>query len=648
MKPISYLLRLAETVLGLSRTKKRALVLAVDCFLCVVTVSIAYWLRLDYWNRPTGTQWLSYAFAPIFAIPIFIRLGLYRAIFRYAGLGAFTSVIKACVLYGMAYSALFTFIGISGIPRTVGIIQPVLLLITIGAVRWLARIGFGASANHSANGGDFRNVLVFGAGAAGRQLAAALSFSHEMRVLGFVDDDRTLQDNMLNGLVIYSPNDLGGLIERLNVNDLMLAIPSATRQRRQEILEKVQGTGVVIRTLPSMMDLAHGRVSVSDLRELDIDELLGRDAVAPDRVIMSKTVAGKTVLVSGAGGSIGSELCRQIVSLDPTTLLLLEQSEFNLYLIHRELEQMIQKEGRSIRLVPILASVLDARRINSILAGWAPETVYHAAAYKHVPLVEQNPSQGLRNNIFGTQTLAEAAAATGVKNFVLISTDKAVRPTNVMGASKRVAEQVLQGLAAECGTTRFSMVRFGNVLGSSGSVVPLFRQQIRAGGPVTITHAEISRYFMTIPEAAQLVVQAAAMAKGGEVFVLDMGSAVRIIDLARRMIELSGLKVRDADNPDGDIEIDVIGTRPGEKLYEELLIGADAEATGHPKIMRANEHFLSKEAMKARLIELDAAIEANDFNAMYEIVKLLVPEYAPETVSGKTIADQPSGMAVAG
>mgnify|MGYP003390126373 CR=1 FL=1 len=624
--------RLAASALGLSRTKKRALVLAVDSFFCVATVSVTYWLRLDYWSRPIGVQWLSYILAIAFAVPIFIRFGLYRAIFRYAGWGAFVSVIKACALYGLAYSTLFAVIGIVGVPRTVGILQPVLLFIAVGATRWSARFWLGSGSKTALFGSHRRRVLVFGAGAAGRQLAAALSFGHEMRVIGFVDDDRTLQNNMLNGVPIYPAAHLADLIQELVIDDLLLAAPSSTRQRRRELFEGVQDTNVVIRTLPSMMDLAQGRVTVSDLRELDIDELLGRDTVTPDRILMSKTVAKKTVLISGAGGSIGSELCRQIMALGPTRILLVEQCEYNLYSIHRELEGMSEDSDEPVEMVPILASVLDEGRIDSMFAQWAPDTVYHAAAYKHVPLVELNPAEGLRNNVFGTQVMAQAAARHDVADFVLISTDKAVRPTNVMGASKRMAEQILQGLAASRSNTRFSMVRFGNVLGSSGSVVPLFRQQIKAGGPITITHAEISRYFMTIPEAAQLVIQAAAMADGGEVFVLDMGVAVRIIDLARRMIELSGLAVRDADNPDGDIEIDVIGIRPGEKLYEELLIGTDAEQTEHVKIMRANEPFLESSVMAKRLVDLDEAIKSNDTDGIYRVIKQVVPEYGQERV----------------
>jgi FlaA1/EpsC-like NDP-sugar epimerase len=627
---------LVAKALDLSRIRKRALVLLVDCALCIATVSVAYWVRLDYWHRPSGTQWLSYILALALSVPIFIRMGLYRAIFRYAGWGALVSVIKACAIYGVLYFLFFSVIGVKGIPRTVGVIQPALLFIAVGSTRWFARFLLGGGGSFSLVGHQRRRVLVFGAGAAGRQLAAALAFGHEMRVVGFVDDDRTLQGNILNGVTIYPAVNLDGLIRTLDVDDLLLAAPSSTRQRRREIVESIQDTDVVIRTLPSMMDLAQGRVTVNDLHELDIDELLGRDTVLPDHGLMAKTVAGKVILVSGAGGSIGSELCRQIMGLGPTTLLLLEQSEFNLYSIHRELEQ----SGLTVELVPILATVQDDARIESVFARWKPDTVYHAAAYKHVPLVEINPTEGLRNNVFGTRVLARAAARHGVTDFVLISTDKAVRPTNIMGASKRMAEQILQGMASRETDTCFSMVRFGNVLGSSGSVVPLFRQQIKAGGPVTVTHEDITRYFMTIPEAAQLVVQAAGMAKGGEVFVLDMGDAVRISDLARRMIELSGLSVRDEENPHGDIEIGVIGTRPGEKLYEELLIGNDARPTDHAKIMQASEHFLTTEMMDECLAALDMALERGDNEDILRWVRKIVPEYGPE--AGEQAEARPS------
>jgi FlaA1/EpsC-like NDP-sugar epimerase len=617
--------RLAKSVLNLSRANKRGIALTVDALLCIATVAIAYFLRLDRWVVPVGTQWLSYVGALALAIPLFITFGLYRAIFRHAGWGALTAVLRACAVYGAAYALIFSVVGISGIPRTVGIAQPLLLFLAIGASRTLTHYWLGGGYLAALKQGAQRRILIYGAGSAGRQLAAGLANSDEMHVVGFVDDDVTLQGSVLNGKKIYAPAKLDKLIEKLDVADLLLAIPSASRSRRNEILELVRPTSATIRTLPGLADLAHGRVTVNDLRELDIEDLLGRDAVAPNQLLLAKNIAGKVVMITGAGGSIGSELCRQALQLRPSTLLLVEQSEFNLYTIHQELEKLadnIDLDG--VELVPLLASVQDEARIESILGTWKPETVYHAAAYKHVPLVEFNPAEGVRNNVFGTLNMALLSKKHLVRDFVLISTDKAVRPTNIMGATKRVAEQILQALAAEGGATRFSMVRFGNVLGSSGSVVPLFRRQIKAGGPITITHAEITRYFMTIPEAAQLVIQAGAMAHGGEVFVLDMGDPVRIIDLAKRMVDLSGLTLRDDENPSGDIEILVVGLRPGEKLYEELLIGDNPEPTGHARIMKAAEGFELWPQLSLQLTNAQKAAANEDSVALTEFLKGLV------------------------
>ncbi len=622
-------IRLTEHILSLSRLSKRAIALTVDVVICLSTVAAAYFLRLDHWSVPTGTQWLSYAGALLFAIPLFKSFGLYRAIFRYAGWGALMAVVRACAVYGLLYSAVFSAIGVSGIPRTIGLIQPVLLFVSVGASRAMTRYWFGGGYQLLTRLGAHRRILIYGAGSAGRQLAAGLANSDEMHVVGFVDDDITLQGSVLNGKTIYAPDNLDKLITKLDIADLLLAIPSASRSRRNEILGLVRSTHATIRTLPGLADLAHGRVTVNDLRELDIEDLLGRDSVAPNQLLLTKNISGKTVLVTGAGGSIGGELCRQILKLRPEALLLIEQSEFNLYAIHQELEALASLlDLTEIRLVPLLASVLDEQRIDSILAAWTPQTIYHAAAYKHVPLVEHNPAEGVRNNVFGTLNMAQMAKKHDVRDFVLISTDKAVRPTNVMGATKRAAEQVLQALAEAGGDTRFSMVRFGNVLGSSGSVVPLFRRQIKAGGPITITHEEITRYFMTIPEAAQLVIQAGAMASGGEVFVLDMGDPVKIVDLAERMIELSGLSLRSADNPEGDIAIEVVGLRPGEKLYEELLIGDNPEETSHSRILKARDAHLSWASLHQVLDALTASCSGQGDDDIRDILRRIVPEFS--------------------
>jgi len=464
--------------------------------------------------------------------------------------------------------------------------------------------------------------------------------SHEMQVAGFLDDDDRLHGHVLNGQPIYNPVDLDNLATTLNISDVLLAMPSLSRKRRNEILSQIRVARVAVRTLPRVTDLAQGKVSISDLRELDIDDLLGREPVTPNHILLAKNIVGKVVLVTGAGGSIGSELCRQILAVKPAKLLLIEQSEFALYAIHQELEEKLA--GLDVAtppiLVPLLASVQDDDRMREIMSTWHPDTVYHAAAYKHVPLVEHNPAAGIKNNVLGTLRTAQAAAENGVSDFVLISTDKAVRPTNVMGASKRLAEMALQALAAtQAGTggavgtggTKFSMVRFGNVLGSSGSVVPKFRQQIREGGPITLTHPEVTRYFMTIPEAAQLVIQAGAMAKGGDVFVLDMGQPVKIMDLARRMIELSGLTVKDEQSPEGDIEIAVTGLRPGEKLYEELLIGDNPKPTVHPRIMKAHEEFIPWAEFEAKLTALEMALNVNDVGVIRLMMQQLVAGYIP-------------------
>lgn len=626
--------RLVLPFLALPRTTKRAFALMVDASLCVLTVWFSYCLRLDGWVILEGVEWVPAIVSLLLAIPIFVVLGLYRAIFRYAGLSAFMTVVKAVAIYGLAFMTIFTAISIPGVPRTVGILQPLLLLIAVGLSRMWTRYWLGNAYQRLLNRSALAKVLIYGAGASGRQLAAALANSSEVNVVGFLDDDRHLQGSIMAGLPIYNPADLPALVATGEIRDVLLALPNATRQRRNEILESIRKARVTVRTMPDLTALAQGRIAVSDLRELDIEDLLGRDVIAPDQALLDRNIRGKVVLVTGAGGSIGSELCRQIVKNRPSSLLLVEQNEFGLYLILGELEKAaLAYPDTPIRIIPFLASVRDAPRLQQIMTAWKPSTVYHAAAYKHVPLVEYNPGEGIRNNVMGTVAAATAAQIAGVENFVLISTDKAVRPTNIMGASKRLAEMVLQALDADravSGTpTSFSMVRFGNVLGSSGSVVPLFRQQIRDGGPVTLTHPEITRYFMTIPEASQLVIQAGAMASGGDVFLLDMGEPVRIVDLARRMVELSGFSIMDEDNPEGDIELRITGLRPGEKLYEELLIGDNPQPTPHPRIMRAREDFLAWQDLSQRLAALEQALDDNDIPLAQTMLKMLVSGYAP-------------------
>ena len=622
--------QLVRPILGLPRLTKRGIALAVDACLCVLTVWLAYALRIGEWVPLSSEGWPAAAVSLAIALPVFVAFGLYRAVFRYVSWEAVVTIAQAVFVYGIIYAAVFTAVAIPGVPRTVGVIQPVLLFIAVGASRALSRYILGGLYRSKLRRANKKNVLIYGAGLAGRQLAAALASTMDLRAVAFVDDDRDLQGSTIGRLRVLAPESLGNAVSQLEISEIFLAIPSATRARRNEILRLIRPIGVAVRTLPGLLDLAHGRVTVSDIKPLEVEDILGRDPVPPDMSLMAQNVSGKTVLVTGAGGSIGSELCRQIFALNPARILLVDSSEYALYAVHSELSRVrSEPSGQEPELIPLLASVCDQERMRRIYAAWRPHTVYHAAAYKHVPLVEHNSIEGVRNNAVGTFTCAALAQEFDASHFVLISTDKAVRPTNVMGASKRLAEMVLQAFAAEGPTTCFSMVRFGNVLESSGSVVPVFRSQIASGGPVTVTHREITRYFMTIPEAAQLVLQAGAMAKGGEVFVLDMGEPVRIFDLATRMIELSGLKLRDKANPDGDIEVVITGLRPGEKLYEELLIGENPTATGHQRIMMAQEKFLPLAQMAAGLDRLQAALSGHDVLAVRGCLREFVPDYRP-------------------
>ena len=617
----------STSVLSLPRLAKRIIVLIADFGFCVLSVWIAYYLRLGDFILLSGNALFATFISVIIALPIFVVFGLYRSIFRYSGWPALLAVARAVGVYGLLYASIFTAIGITDVPRTVGIIQPILLLLLVGSSRAFARVWLGDRYQTILKRAERPKVFIYGAGQTGRQLAAAMINSQEMQISGFLDDDDRLHGHILNGQPIYNPVDLSSLVEVKNIDAVLLAMPGIERKRRNEILTQMREAHVAVRTLPNVTDLAQGKVSISDLRELDIDDLLGREPVTPNYILLAKNITQKIVLVTGAGGSIGSELCRQIIGLNPKKLLLIEQSEYALYKIHQELEQKILE--RPIIIVPLLATAQDSVRINEIFSTWRPETVFHAAAYKHVPLVEHNPAEGVKNNVMGTVSTAQAAIESGVKNFVLISTDKAVRPTNVMGASKRLAEMVLQALSQAQGITRFTMVRFGNVLGSSGSVVPKFRQQIREGGPVTLTHPDITRYFMTIPEAAQLVLQAGAMAKGGDVFVLDMGQPVKIFDLVLKMISLSGMTLKDRDHPEGDIAIEITGLRPGEKLYEELLIGDNPMPTSHPRIMKANEDFIEWAKLKDQLGALEVALNANDINLILVMLQDLVLGYQP-------------------
>ena len=527
------------------------------------------------------------------------------------------------------------------VPRSIGLIQPLLFLILVGGSRAAARFwlaGLSSTPRHARG-----RLLIYGAGEAGVQTATALAVSRQFSLMGFVDDDQAKVGGSINGVDILASDSVATAVERLGITDILLAIPSLGRAQRNDIITQLRSLPVHVRTLPGMGDLAAGRVTVQDFQELDVEDLLGRPPVAPDKQLLARNLAGKVVLVTGAGGSIGGELCRQILCENPAQLVLVEHNEFGLYSIHSELLGYCAEKKLHIEVVPLLASVGNFGRLREICQQYKPATVYHAAAYKHVPLVESNPSEGVLNNVFGTLNTARAAMESGVKHFVLISTDKAVRPTNVMGATKRMAELVLQALAATPvvqfhlpdgthspevqNTTLFSMVRFGNVLGSSGSVVPLFRKQLLNGDPITVTHADVTRYFMTIPEAAQLVLQAGAMAHGGDVFVLDMGQPIKIIDLAKRMAQLAGYSLCDGEHPNGDIKIEITGLRPGEKLYEELLIGDNPQPTSHERIMKAHEDSVPWQELAPTLLTLRQAAIQSDVPAIKTILLRFVQGY---------------------
>jgi FlaA1/EpsC-like NDP-sugar epimerase len=632
-----------KQLISLPRLGKQSLALLVDAFSITLAVWLAFSIRLDRLHFPSGPELLVYGLAILIALPIFVRMGLYRAVFRYAGQHALWSIVRANFFYGLIFFALIIFwdylglpkSGIS-IPRSLGILQPIIMLVLILLSRSLAKIWLEGHASISKK--TQQRTLIYGAGVSGAQIGSSLQRSGQYYLVGYLDDDPELRHKTINGLTIHGVDEIDVLIKEYGVTDILLALPSLQPSRRNEILSDLRRLHVHVRSLPSMTDLAEGKVKVSDIRELDVGDLLGRSPVAPHQELFEKNITGKVVMVTGAGGSIGSELTRQILSVKPQRLILLEQSEFALYTLDAELNERIKNEQLDIELISLLGNVRQYDWLKKICSSWQINTIYHAAAYKHVPIVEHNVVEGILNNVWGTWNMARAAIESGVNQFVLISTDKAVRPTNVMGASKRLAEMVLQALANQTGVhTHLSMVRFGNVLGSSGSVVPLFRSQINAGGPVTVTHADVTRYFMTIPEAAQLVIQAGAMASisgssgQGTVFVLDMGEPVKIVDLAQRMIELSGFSVQNESNPDGDIAIEVVGLRPGEKLYEELLIGDNPTPTDHPRIMKAQEQYLEWPLLSQHLSQLEQHLLSANVDAVYAKLQELVSGFKPDS-----------------
>jgi FlaA1/EpsC-like NDP-sugar epimerase len=599
-----------DALLTLPRGAKQTLTILVDAALCVLTVWLAICFRFESWVSLSGYHWLAVALSVLLAIPLLAAFGFYHTVIRYAGKQTITAALRAIGLYAIIYSAVFTAYGFPLVPRTIGILQPLLLLVSLALVRLLASQLLSEHVMSAKSQAGLPAVLIYGAGNSGQQLATSIQAKGESRVVAFLDDNASLQKARISGIRVHSPSEIEQLSQTHAVRDVLLAMPNLSRSRRNDIIKLLSRSHLAVRTLPSLTDLASGKISEKDLRELDIEDLLGRDPVAPIPELMSKCITGKVVLVTGAGGSIGSELCRQILTQQPTQLVLVELNEFALYTLLEELT--LRNTSKSTELTPVLANVLDKAHISALFATYHPHTIYHAAAYKHVPLVEANPLAGLKTNILGTYNVASAALSCGAQDMVMISTDKAVRPTNVMGASKRLAEMVVQSLARQRlpnQFTKMSLVRFGNVLGSSGSVIPKFRSQIEKGGPITVTHPEVTRYFMSVSEASQLVIQAGAMSNSSGIdahfFLLDMGDSVKIFDLAKLMIQLSGLAVRDASNPSGDIEILVTGLRPAEKLFEELLIDCDTQKTQHPKIISANEDSLSIEDVLRFVNELD-------------------------------------------
>jgi len=590
--------------------------------LIVTVILLSFSIRLEYLYLPDGDLIWVVLGAPIIAIPIFFRFGFYHAVIRYIGFKELWAIVQAASLYALLWGVIGFMSGVVGIPRSVLLINWFLVILALGGTRMTARWLLSGADNSRVSA----NVVIYGAGSAGRQLTIALTHSAEYNPVAFMDDNNELNRQSINGIPVISRDGLKHLIKKKNVTEVLLAIPSLTRAERNEIINYLEPYQVLVRSLPGVIEIAQGKVKVTDLREVNIKDLLGRDSVVSSKELLSLNITNKVVMVTGAGGSIGAELCRQVLALRPQILVLYDQNEFALYRINKEL---INVGMSNVEILPMLGSVTNRKRLSHILARFDVNTIYHAAAYKHVPMVESNNGEGVVNNIFGTLGCAQAAIENGVETFVLISTDKAVRPTNTMGATKRVAELILQALALKR-KTRFSMVRFGNVLDSSGSVVPLFREQIKEGGPVTVTDPKIQRYFMTIPEAVELVIQAGAMAKGGDLFVLDMGKPVRILDLAQKMIRLSGLRLKDKLNPDGDIEVKFTGLRPGEKLYEELLIGGNVSETGNPMIMRATEEMLAWDDLKLILDGLEKAVDSGDQVKLRQLLIKAVPGFKPQ------------------
>ena len=624
---MSILSEASKNIINLPRYAKRIIALIIDIGLCVLCTWIAFYLRLEQFIKINDLTILAVLISIFLAIPIFLLSGLYKTMIRFAGSSIILTVAVATLAYGLLYFAVIGIYGIQEIPRSIGIIQPLLLFLAISISRVIIRYLF-VNTFTSKNFKNKKNVLIYGAGSAGRQLLASLENNPEMKMMGFLDDNQQFHNQTILGQIVYDPLKIEKLINIKNIDLVLLALPSISRIKRNHIIENLNKNKVTVKTLPSIQDIVDGKISVSDIKDLTIEDLLNREQIKPNLELLNKNINSKVVLVTGAGGSIGSELCRQIIKLNPKKLLLLELNEFVLYKIREELKNLTP----NLKIIPLLINVQNSLRLNDVFKAFKVDTVYHAAAYKHVPLVEENICEGVKNNVFGTLSIAQISMKYNVSNFVFISSDKAVRPTNIMGASKRLAEICVQALYSNQNKhTKFAIVRFGNVLQSSGSVIPKFKKQIREGGPVTLTHPDVTRYFMSVTEASQLVIQAGSLSKGCEVFVLNMGESIKIKDLILKMIKLSGLTLKDSINPDGDIEIKVLGLRPGEKLFEELLLGDNPQKTSHEKIQKAQDPYIPLKELSMDLDILSVLLDKNKVEEVKDKLGQLLPSYQSNT-----------------
>lgn len=618
-------------LLSLPKYYKQLLAIVTDIFLCVVSTWLAFCLRFDEIILMKTIPIIGFFLPPLILIPIFWFFGIYKTIFRYTGFSIISSIVESLFIYSIIYSLIIVFYSIDNIPRSIGFIQPLILFFAVTSSRLFLKYYLNKNINHIQNYKNRKNILIYGAGSAGQQLAISIKNNPIYKVVGFLDDNNQLHNRLINNIKVFSPIKLEDIIIKKNVSVVILAIPSISQTIRNLIIKEISKYKILVKTLPSIQDIFNGRVTLSDIKDLNIEDLLNREQVLPDPILLSANIESKIVLVTGAGGSIGSELCRQIIKLKPKKLILLELSEFSLYEIYDELLSYIEK---NVEIIPLLCDVKDENNLNRIFRNFEVNTIYHTAAYKHVPLVERNICEGVKNNVFGTLSLIRASIKQKISTVVFISSDKAVRPTNIMGASKRLAELCIQGIYRDNKasiSTKFSIVRFGNVLESSGSVIPKFKKQIKNGGPITLTHPKVTRYFMTTTEAAQLVIQAGSLSKDCEIFVLDMGQSVKIIDLIEKMVNFSGLKIKNDDRPNGDIKIKIIGLRPGEKLYEELLIGEKPKKTRHNKIFQAQDPSIPYREIEKDMIQLERSLELGEISNVKLLLQKVISSYNSNT-----------------